>query len=454
LANVTVFGMGPLPWETADKHFGLGTRTWHFTLPLLEAGHQVFLVVKGMFDAYSEPKEREPYEPDFQNLTIKSLNVDSFHDSSVLQDLLEESESDCVVAVNMEAASVVCRLDPPVPIWADLNGYSMGEAQARQNVVGDQDDPFIMWMQLLPVLMRADVFSAVSAAQRHALLVELGSIGIPNAVEPPPESSPENRLLEPLSGSDDPFWVAWSGGFNTWADPRTLVRGLEAAMDNAPSVRFVSSGGAIGGHDPVTYKKFEKSVEGSPFNDRFHLLGWVSSESLSALYREAHLGLNVDRSCYETEFGARNRLNTMMRFGLPILTTYGTEISRIIEDHRLGLVVNCGDHKALASAIIWASENREKVESMGARAQRFALEKFTFSSTTRRIQAWVDLPVFAPDNLRKRAGGERWNSELERRLSLLARIPELESAEAELNRIHGTRSFAFYRRMRKLLSRW
>ena len=224
-------------------------------------------------------------------------------------------------------------------------------------------------------------------------------------------------------------------------------------MSSASSIRFVSSGGAIGRHDPVTYRVFEKSVEESPFSDRFHLLGWVPSGSLSALYREAHLGLNVDRNCYETEFGARNRLNTMMRFGLPVLTTYGTEISKIIEDHSLGLVINCGDHKALASAIIWASENRERVESMGGKAQRYVLEKFTFALTTKKVQAWVDLPVFAPDNLRKRAGGEKWNSELERRLSLLTRLPELENAEVELDRIHTTRSFAFYRRLRKLLSR-
>jgi hypothetical protein len=223
-------------------------------------------------------------------------------------------------------------------------------------------------------------------------------------------------------------------------------------MDRTPELRFVSTGGQIGNHDPVTYTIFKERVRSSRFSDRFYLLDWVDSETVTALYLEADLGINVDKRCYETELGARNRLNAMMRYGLPVLTTYGSEISKIVERNGLGLVVEIADPKGLASALTWAAENRERLKGMGRRGQQFVLEKFSFSATTRALQTWVDSPVFAPDNLRKRAGGKPWNSELERRVSLLADISHLEDADAELRRIHHTRTFAAYRRIKEFLT--
>lgn len=458
-------GMAPLPWEQAKRHYGLGTRSWHFCLPLVKAGHQVDLVLKKMFDAYGDAVPSNADDANYPNLSIQRLEAADFHNITEMRIRLSQAEPDCIIGVNMEGASVVCQADLPVPIWADLNGYSMGEAQARHRVVGDQDDPHVMWMQLLPVLLRADVFSAVSAAQRFALIGELGSAGrlaadsfgyefvhhIPNAVQPPP---PEGEAIPVLEGFGEPhgvFWVLWSGGFNTWADTETLVDGLEGAMDRAPELRFVSTGGQIGNHDPVTYASFKERVRSSRFSDRFYLLDWVDSETVTALYSEADMGISVDKRCYEMELGARNRLNAMMRFGLPVLTTYGSEISKIIERNGLGLVVDTADAKGLASALTWAAENRERLTNMGRRGQQFVLEKFSFSATTRAVQTWADSPAFAPDNLRKRAGGEPWNTELERRASLLADISHLEDADAELRRIHHTRAFAVYRRLKALL---
>ncbi|MBN1424603.1 glycosyltransferase family 4 protein [Candidatus Fermentibacteria bacterium] len=463
MATVVVLGMAPLPWERRTKHFGLGTRTWQFTQPLLDAGHRVVLMAKMMFEAY----DADDAQPEFPSLSVTRVDADSFHDIPAMRRAIADADPTCVVGVNMEAASVACRTDVSVPIWADLNGYSMGEAQARHRIVGEGDDPFRMWMQLTPILMRADILSAVSAPQRCALVGELGAVGrlcgptfgyefvyhIPNGVEPPPEPWDVVSPLEGLEVPDNVLWALWSGGFNTWADPLTLVDGLELAMDRVPELYFASTGGELGAHDPVTYRRFRGLVEASAYRDRFHLLGWLDSDRVDRVMREAHIGLNVDSLCYETEFGARNRLNAMMRYGMPLITTYGSEISRIIERHGLGIVIGCHDHKALAGALVWAVRNRDRMRSMGLRAQEFALEKFSFSATTKRLVAWVDSPEFAPDNAARRQGGTGSATELQRRMAILADIPGLEEDRAELLRIQRTTAFRMYHRLRQLRAR-
>ncbi len=335
----------------------------------------------------------------------------------------------------------------------------------RHHVVGDQDDPWIVWSQVAPILVRADVFSAVSAAQRCALVGELGSVGrlsgitfgyefvyhIPNGIEPPPEEPTTASPLPRDNVAEDTIWALWSGGCNTWADPSTLVQGLELAMERVPTLRFVSTGGDLGVHDPVTYLRFRGIVEASRFRERFHLLGWRDSWEVDALMRSVHMGLNVDLPCYETEFGARNRLNAMMRYGVPIITTHGSEISRIIERHGLGILVSPEDPRSLAGALVWGCRNMERMRAMGARAKAYALEAFSFTATTKAMVRWVASPSFAPDNQDRRSRGVRASTELLRRTEMLAEIPSLQQDRAELRRIQRTRLFRIYHRLRRLV---
>lgn len=458
MSTVVVIGMAPLPWEQRHKHYGLGTRTWHFTKPLLDEGHRVVLVAKMMLEAYQPPAQEDLPE----GLQVTRLDADSFHDPARVRALVQEVCPSCVVAVNMEAASVACAAHLSVPIWADLNGYSMGEAQARHRVVGTQDDPLIMWGQVLPILLRADVFSAVSAPQRYALIGELGAVGrlskatlgyefvyhIPNAVEPPPSQATASSPLESLP--EGAFWVLWSGGFNTWADVHTLVSGVELAMERIPQLRFVSTGGDLAPHDPVTYRRFKALVEASPYRERFHLLGWVDAAVVDAVMRTAHVGVNVDVPCYETELGARNRLNAMMRYGLPVITTYGSEISRIVERHGLGIAVTPADPRALGGAISWAFSNYPRMKSMGTRAKDFVLEHFSFAATTRPVVKWVASPQFAPDTQAARQMGT-WPTELHSRAAMFSVVPQLEAQASELRRIQRTKAFQLYHRLRRLL---
>ena len=456
--------MAPLPWEPTRRHFGLGKRTWQFTLPLTQSGHEVVLIAKRMLDAY-EGSENGTTEREWEHLTIHRLEAHEFHDTDHVRRILREAEPDCVIGVNMEAASMACKANPAVPIWADLNGYSMGEAQARHHAIGDQDDPSTMWRQLLPILLRADVFSAVSVPQRFSLIGELGAVGrlnadtfgyefvhhIPNAVDVPEDVKESQSVLSRFVDDPDTLWVFWSGGFNTWADVTTLANGLNKAMKMLPNLHFVSTGGALGVHDPATYDRFQRLVTESGNRDRFHMLGWLPKEEVAQIAREVHIGINIDLPCYETQIGARNRINGMLRHGLPVLTTFGTEISKFVDHHGFGLVIDCEDERALANALIWANENRNRLADMGLRGQEEVLRLFSFERTTVPVTRWVVTPTFSPDNLMKRAGDREFGSDLERWSHIIQEIDILEADRIELHRLRNTRWFRIYDRLRRIL---
>ena len=101
---------------------------------------------------------------------------------------------------------------------------------------------------------------------------------------------------------------------------------------------------------------FQKRVAESRFHERFHLLGWIPSEQVPSLLSEANMGINVDRFCIETETGARNRINEMLRFGLPIVTTAGSEIAEYIEQYGAGKTCPSGSSEEIAQALITLGE--------------------------------------------------------------------------------------------------
>jgi glycosyltransferase involved in cell wall biosynthesis len=458
---------------------GQALRTWHFTKPLLTAGHTVHLVVL--------PVEGQPppqpdgdilLERDHAGTPYLLLNRTQPDDiRATLQHIHDARPYDAIVAVNHNAAIHACRLATRLPIWADLNGYMMGEAQAKGLVYQSDDYLLHFWQRMRIILRRADRFSAVSYKQMYATVGELAAVGrlnrhtathnfvstIPNAASedfvalapatttPPAERRFRGRLFPP-----DAFAILWSGGFNTWTDVRTLAAALSLAMEQEPRVHFVATGGAIPGHDEMTYDSFLSEMHKTGFLDRCHMLGWVEARDLPSLYAECDLGINIDGRNYETLFGARNRLTNMMAIGLPVLTTHGTEISEIIEEHKLGYVVRIGQVDELVETIVKACRSLTDRRLFAARARKFCAEHFSYDATTRPLQQWIAAPALAPDNAEKvrRFPDEKHLDritlnplETEQRIAADHDLTRLLEAKRDLDAIRAKRLYRLYKRI-------
>jgi len=405
MKRILILGIGPLATENPKKFHGGGNRAWHLTKPLLDHGLEVVLICMRVTDktaADPPPEECVRHE----NLTYFAVDeVRCFADDDYLRGKIAEHRPDALVGACGYPAARAAATAGALPLWADIHGYPMGEAQAKAFHYREPGYVHHFWNIHRPALFRGDRFSVTSERQKMVLIGELGAMGRLNpytfgeslAIQIPIAWDEQTPFHLRRRKKDDPLVVFFSGGYNLWCDVDTLFRGLEIAMERDARIRFLSTGGAIDGHDEKTYPRFHCLVKQSRFRERFDLRGWVEREELERCQNEAHLGINVDLSCYETYIGARNRITEFMAQGIPILTTLGTEISQILFYKNMALTAPIGDPQALANEILLAANHPEKMEQMAEHARKLFETQYTYHHTTGEFLRWCEEPVHSGD---------------------------------------------------------
>jgi glycosyltransferase involved in cell wall biosynthesis len=416
-----VIGTGPLFGPDVTFFSGQAHRTWHIAQVLVRHGHEVDLVVLQVEgDAKKDPALPPLLSAHREDFTYHTVNAaEPTEILGILSERLRRTQPDAIVGVNVNAAYLTCQLPTWVPIWADLYGHLMGEAQAK--CLRDRSDRLLshFWQRQRMILRRADRFSTASLRQKLATLGELGAVGrlnqftasypfvsvIPSAASEEYLALSDSGYVYEFRGTEfprDAFAVLWSGGFNTWTDPVGLAAALSLAMEQLSRLHLVVTGGAIRGHDEKTFAEFQQYMEEAGFADRCHYLGWIEGRRLLSLYRDVDLGLNYDAKIYESLFGARTRLTNMMAAGLPILTTVCTEITEIIETEKLGYAVPVGDVQGYADAVLRAYHDPTERATYARRARRYVKRYFSYEATAADLLEWAQQPQLAPDNAQKR----------------------------------------------------
>jgi glycosyltransferase involved in cell wall biosynthesis len=408
--------MSPLPIEPTKKIYGTAIRTWQMAKPLIDDGHELFLVCyslegEGSGDKRirkSEPRKMRSANNEFMQL---ALDKESFENHVGLKGSVETFAPDAVLGVTFFPSYVAAFLAGERPFWADLFGHVMGEAQAKARSSRDDSSLFHFWNQERKVISRADVFSSVSERQRFALIGELGTIGRLNSstagyefVHPIPcgadfdtSSDPAPRKPVDLDLKTGDFLVLWSGTYNTWVDEETLFNGLEAAMRSDPGLVFVSTGGGVSELGDDTYQRFLERVRSSPYQDRFRMLGWLDREELLWLYNNCHLGINMDKAIYEVELGSKNRIIEWLKYGLPVLSTNVCELTDELASKELCFTFEPGSPSSLANLLFYLSGNRDLLTKTAAKARRYAEVNFSFNQTCRELLKWAAQPTNSPD---------------------------------------------------------
>ncbi len=299
-----------------------------------------------------------------------------------------------------DAARLASLLAGECPLWIDIPGDPFAEAQAKAGHSGESGHTREMLGAYGVALKRADAFSVVSSAQRHALQGQLGLLGrlevapmdhewlhvLPVGYDfgplpqQPPRASPAAELV-----------VALCGGYNTWTDGESLLQGLLLAMGGAPGLRVLSTGGAIAGHHSKTYTAFKSGALASPFADRFSFHGWVSHSELPGILKVAHVGLCLDRPGVEPELGSRTRVLFYIHQGLSVVATTRTELCGELAEKGLIFGVPVQDSAALAKVLIALCERATTGEEV-ARAQAVLEASFLPAKIFSTLQDWVKNP--------------------------------------------------------------
>ena len=407
MSRILICGVAPLPFENTRKNYGPGIRTWQFARSLAEEGHDVRLLAVTLEDAYAAP----PVEIEtVDRVRIERLAPGLFVNHERIRSQIAEFAPHCVIGATIYGSYALAIARLGVPFWADQFGHVMAEAQAKSALDGHSDVVPYFWKLVEEVLGCADRCSVVSERQQWAAVGELGAIGrlnfrtighafiavVPCALLPASAENPAPPARRRLH-AEETFQVLWSGSYNTWSDVRTLVKGLERAMERNSRIRFVSTGGEIPGHDESTYGELVERAGRSRFADRFDLRGWLVADQLPAVVAESDLGVLTEKPIYEGMLGSKNRVVQWMSSGLAVAYNDIGDLGELLDNHRLGLTFPVGDAETLADRLCWAADHPQEVAAMAQRACRFAQEPRSFKATTTELLAWAANPTFAPD---------------------------------------------------------
>lgn len=409
MSRILICGICPLPVENTHRNYGPGMRSWQFARALTLQGHAVKLVAMRTPGAYDD---REPAaEERIDGFEVERLAEARFFDRGEIEARIEAFRPDALVGATIYGSRALASCRSNLPFWADQFGHVMAEAQARAALDGDDLVLGFFWSMVQEVGRRADRLSTVSRRQRYAAIGELGALGrlnaascgrdlvsvVPCAVVP---GAPAAAGASAFRGTKVPagaFVALWSGSYNVWSDVETLFAGLEAAMASDLRIHFVSTGGAIEGHDVLTYPRLAERVARSPHRERFHLDGWVANELLPAYVAEADVGVLSERPIYEGVLGSKNRIVQWLAAGLPVVSNRVGDLGDDLEEHAAGLTFPAGDAEALARHLLWAASHPEELRAMAERGRSLAHARFSIEETTRDLAAWAAAPERAPD---------------------------------------------------------
>ncbi|MBZ0110831.1 MAG: glycosyltransferase [Thermoanaerobaculia bacterium] len=405
--RILVLGWSPLPFEAAQMNYAPGVRAWQLARSLAKQGHQVLLATARMPGAVERSEEGLVHEIR-EGVLIHHMTWDTFEAPGTLEVLVDAFGPQALVGATPLPARRAVQLAGDLPLWIDLFGDLMAEAQSKAGTAsGEHVEAYAAL--LCELLDRGDRFSAVSERQKWAVVGQLGIQGrlnretageelvhaIPCSAESMSLSS-NGEVPSGVVGAGD-FVVLWSGGYNTWCDVDTLFEGLDMAMARDSSIRFISTGGIIEGHDEQTYPRFVSMVEASVHRDRFHLLGRRSKSEADAWVRRAKLGVVTEKTLYERALGSSQRLTGWIAAGLPFVCTANSEIGQEIERRGLGFTYAPGSAESLTRVLIEAAKNPEMLAEVTRAGRLWSKTLGSDQALTSPLLQWAEHPRRAGD---------------------------------------------------------
>lgn len=399
MSKLLLIGSASLPNNPSGIRNAASLRTWQF-LQSIPRGHEICLVT-------IDEKGDAIYQEDtdgIEHYTIpKSRNT-----IQDIQNIHDTFQPDILVGVNNYPSFLAASLQTTALLWADLNGWVMSEGLEQSK--REESDAFMshLWQREKTILQKADHISTVSAPQKYAITGELMALGrahkendpetmvsvIPNATEAFEIDlvQSEEAMIRGKLVPEDAFIISFIGGYNTWVDEEVLFMSLIKAMEQNPNIYFVSTGGKIEHVSDTPFTRFQKNIEMSFYKDRFVFLGWVDTKDMAQIYLESNCGINVDRMCLETTTGARNRINEMLKFELPVITTLGSEIAFELQKYDAGLTAPSGDAETLAQHMLDLAQDIELQGHYKQRAREYFEKRCSYKFANAPFVSWLLAP--------------------------------------------------------------
>ncbi len=242
----------------------------------------------------------------------------------------------------------------------------------------------------------------------HSLrrLIDTVPYGLP---EDPPQST---RLV--IKGmwngiADQDRVILWGGGLWPWLDPLTAIRAIAKVYEQRRDVRLIFPGtnhpNPILKNLPTHNDAARDLAKQLGLLDQVVFFGdWVPHEDWQNVLLESDVALTLHREeTFEARLAFRSRVLDYIWAGLPIVATRGDTTSDMVEQNRLGIVVESDDVAGVANAIIRVLDDPADYQ----RCMEKLRPALTWEHVTQPLRDFCRAPRCAPDKL---ALGEKLSS--------------------------------------------
>lgn len=211
-------------------------------------------------------------------------------------------------------------------------------------------------------------------------LIDVVPFGIQSEL---PQHTQQSAIREavPTIREDDKI-ALWGGGIWNWLDPITAIKAMWEISRHRKDIKLVFMG--IKHPDPklpemnkaVEAVKLSKELE--LYNEYVFFNEWTPYNIRQNFLLEADVGLSIHQRRIETEYSYRTRVIDYIWARLPVVTTEGDSIAKMVKDYNIGEVVKYGNAQNLARVIESMVTNNSLKEiykkNMNKIAPKFAWE--------------------------------------------------------------------------------
>lgn len=240
------------------------------------------------------------------------------------------------------------------------------------------------WIGMLTALGRVNPYN-YDNDNSFRNLIEVVSFGIPSEV---PEHNKEMiRTMFPKIKPDDKI-VLWGGGIWNWLDPLTAIKAMWELTRHRTDVKMVFIG--IKHPDPKL-PEMQKCIEAINLSKELDLLDeyvffneWTPYDLRQNFLLESDIGLSIHLRRIETEFSYRTRVMDYIWARLPIVTTEGDSIAKLVKEENAGEVVKYGNAQNLARVMDSILSNKSLRDIYKRNLNKIA-PKFTWNNTAKPL---------------------------------------------------------------------
>ena len=252
------------------------------------------------------------------------------------------------------------------------------------------------WIGMLNAVGRINPYNYDSDSTLRNL-IDIVPSGIPS--EPPLRSNLSIMDVIPNIKEED-IIILWGGGIWNWLDPITAIKALWEITRSRKDIKLVFMG--IKHPDPKL-PEMKKCIEAIKLSRELDLYEkdvffneWAPYKLRQTFLMGSDVGLSIHHERIETEFSYRTRVMDYIWARLPVITTEGDSIAKMVKVENIGEVVKYEDTHQLSRVIESMATNKSLKEIYRKNLNKIA-PGFYWENVTRPLVKYCVNSYYAVD---------------------------------------------------------